>query len=118
MTKAHIKKEFLQKLLDKLFENTKCLDKMKAIQSQSCSDYPFFSRICQENKHIFGDIYISLMSRNEITVGKGNNVQINPAKQVRIHEISRSPARLCPLSKSITNQPTDGPNGPTDGPTD
>ena len=33
-------------------------------------------------------------------------------KQVRIHEMSRLPARLCPPSKGITNGPTDQP---TDG---
>ena len=30
-------------------------------------------------------------------------------KQVRIQKISGSPARLCPLSKSVTDGPTDGP---------
>ena len=42
-------------------------------------------------------------------------------EQVRIHEISRSPARLCPPTKALptgrrTNGPTDRrTNGPTDG---
>ena len=39
-----------------------------------------------------------------------------PLKQVRIHEISRSPARLCPPTKALpTDRPTDGP---TDQPTE
>lgn len=67
LTKAHISKEFLKKLLDKLFEDSpRLLEDMKSFQNQPCSDYPFFSRLVQENKNIFGDIYISLISRNEI----------------------------------------------------
>ena len=36
-------------------------------------------------------------------------------KQVRIHKISRSPARLCLLKKEVTDGPT---KGRTDGRTD
>lgn len=61
VTKAHLKKEFLKKLLDKMFEN-----KFESLSSACCSDYPLFSRLVQENKHIFGDTFISLTSRDEI----------------------------------------------------
>ena len=36
-------------------------------------------------------------------------------KEVRINELSRSPARLCPLKKGVTDGRTEGP---TDQPTD
>lgn len=66
---THLKKDFLKKLLDKLFENNPSVkDQLTALQNDRFSDYTFFSRLCQENNHIFGDIYITLIVRNEIAV--------------------------------------------------
>lgn len=75
--KTHEGKDFLNNLFKKMTSNANGKDLAAKLQTvTSYLDFPFFSRLCQENRTIFGDLFYSVEYRDEIKTYEDNDEEL------------------------------------------